>query len=296
MVGVFISKGMTISIPAGGLKIALDNDGKITGQLTPHVRFDVGPTWVQLARRHLDDAKANKDLRIAAWAGADENLKSESLEREFETSMQAIMAAAIAVDAFYALIRPHVDLPPGVADKWRAGRTARYSQVTEVLRRAFHLKTKGVANLRQNLKEIYRLRDLAVHPSGKMEAPIMHRELGVGVEWRFEYFRADNAELIVNAASRILWNSRMRESPTIARFRNTSMGCDRDSPKFFRVVFQHIDLYGLAHPSLVSALETVMDHEAVHPWFRTDTIHQVPVHAFRQRFAAAFWITVAVKL
>ena len=188
-----------------GLKIALDSHGKVTGNLTPHVRFDVGPTWVQLALRHLGDAKAKKDLRVAAWLGMGEIQKSDLLEREFEASMQAIMGAAIAVDAFYALIQPHVDLPPSIADKWRAKRTARYSQVTEVLKRAFHLKNKGVANLRQNLKEIYRLRDLAVHPSGKMEAPIIHPELGVGVEWRFAYFSAYNAELIVNAASRILW-------------------------------------------------------------------------------------------
>jgi len=204
---------MTIGIPVGGLKIALDSHGKITGNLTPHVRFDVGPTWIQLALRHLDDAKAKQDLRVAAWAGVDENQKSHSLEREFEASMQAIMAAAIAVDAFYSLIQTHVDLPPSITDKSRAKRTARYSQVTEVLKRAFHLKPNSVANLRQNLREIYRLRDLAVHPSGKMEAPIVHPELGAGVEWRFAYFRAYNAELIVNAASRILWELAYQGEP-----------------------------------------------------------------------------------
>lgn len=185
----------------------------MTGTLTPHVRFDVGPTWIQLALRHLGDANANRILRVAAWSGADENQKSGSLEQEFEASMQAIMAAAIAVDAFYSSIQTHVDLPPSIADKWRVKRTARYSQVTEVLKRAFHLKPKGVANLRQNLREIYRLRDLAVHPSGRMEAPIVHPELGVGVEWRFAYFRAANAELIVNAALRILWELAYQGKP-----------------------------------------------------------------------------------
>ena len=57
------------------------------------------------------------------------------------------------------------------------------------------------------------MRDLAVHPSGKMEAPIVHPELGVGVEWRFGYFRAYNAELIVNAASRILWEQAYQGKP-----------------------------------------------------------------------------------
>ena len=100
----------------------------------------------------------------------------------------------------------HVVLPPSLVEQSRTKRTSRYSQVTEVLRRAFHLKPKGTAALRQNLKEIYSLRDLAVHPSGKIEAPILHPELDAGVEWRFAYFRAHNAELVVNAATWILWD------------------------------------------------------------------------------------------
>jgi len=93
--------------------------------------------------------------------------------------------------------------------------------VTEVLRRAFGLKRKGVAALRQNLREIYRFRDLAVHPSAKLQAPEMHPELGVGVEWRFAHFRAHNAELIVNAATWILWDLAHQgkpESPAIRQY------------------------------------------------------------------------------
>jgi hypothetical protein len=120
--------------------------------------------------------------------------------------MQAVMAAAIALDAFYAILQPHVALPPTLVERWRTGRTARFSQVTEVIRRAFRLKPKGTAELRENLREIYRVRDLAVHPSGKIQAPIYHPELNVGVEWRFAYFRVSNAELIVNAATWILWD------------------------------------------------------------------------------------------
>jgi len=206
MSGIFISRGMTIAVPPGGLTLAIGDDGKVKGNLTLHVRFDVCPTWAELAVRHLEDAKAKKALREAAWAGVEEDQKAAALEGEFEVSMQAIMAAVIAIDAFYALIQTHVQLPPNIVDKWRTKRTARYSQVTEVLRRGFRLRPEGVVALRQNLKEIYRLRDLAVHPSGKIEAPILHPELGVGVEWRFAHFRAHNAELVVNAATWILWD------------------------------------------------------------------------------------------
>lgn len=215
MSGVFISRGMTVAVPAGGLTIALDADGKPTASsLTLHVHFDVCPTWCQLALQHLAEAKSRRDARIAAWAGTDEDRKAASLEREFEASMQAAMAAAIALDAFYSTIQTHVHLPPALVEQWRTKRTARYSQVTEVLRRGFHLKPNGTKTLRQNLKEIYRFRDLAVHPSGKIEAPLLHPELDVGVEWRFAYFRAANADALVNAATAIIWDLAYNGKPT----------------------------------------------------------------------------------
>lgn len=206
MTGIFISQGMTVAIPAGGLTIGIGDDGNATSSLTLHVRFDVCPTWIELALRHLADANEKRIARAAAWAGTNEEIKAASLEREFEASMQAIMAAAISIDAFYSLIRPQVQLPPSLVERWRTKRTARYSQVTEVIRRAFALKPKNAAVLRQNLKEIFRLRDLAVHPSGKIESPILHPEINAEVEWRFAVFCAHNAELTVHAATGMLWD------------------------------------------------------------------------------------------
>jgi hypothetical protein len=208
--GIFVSRGMTISIPPGGLTLGPG----AAGSVTVHVRFDVCPTWTELALRHLQNAKEKRAAREIAWAGTNADEKAAALEREFEASMQAIMAAAIALDAFYSMVKGHVALPQSLTEKWRKGRTARYSQVTEVLRRAFHLKPKVATGLRKNLKQIYKLRDLAVHPSGKLEAPLLHPELYVGIEWRFVYFRAHDAELVVNAATWILWDLAHGGKPT----------------------------------------------------------------------------------
>jgi hypothetical protein len=214
-------KGMTVAVPPGGLKLKVGPNGRVSADLVIHVRFDVCPTWTELALWHLNDAKAKRDKRVAAWTSGTAEEKAGALEREFEASMQAVMAAAIAVDAFHAMVKPHVNLPASLVKRWRDRRTARYSQVTEVLRRAFRLRTEGAAALRQNLKEIYRLRDLAVHPSGRIEAPVLHPELGVGVEWRFAYFRAENAEQLVNAATWILWdlsNGGNPKDPEVQRY------------------------------------------------------------------------------
>src|SRR5262245_1253846 len=118
MVGIFISRGMTVAVPFGGLDLR-------TGNLALHVRFDVCPTWSELALRQLEDAKAKRAAREAAWAGSNEEHKAATLEREFEASMQAIMAAAITIDAFYSIIQTHVQLPAGLNEQWRTKRTSR---------------------------------------------------------------------------------------------------------------------------------------------------------------------------
>lgn len=220
MPGVFISRGMTLTIPDGGLILSIDPEGKTDSSLTLHVHFDVCPTWCQLALQHLEKARQAREERVAAWSANNEELKGKTLEREFEASMQAIMAAAVALEAFYAVVQQSVQLPPSLVDRWRNGRTARYSQITEVLRRAFKLKPKGVAVLRQNLREIYKFRDLAIHPSGKIEAPVHHPELDVGVEWRFAYFRATNAEGIVMAATAIVCDLAVNGKPADKKVQN----------------------------------------------------------------------------
>lgn len=205
MPGVFISKGMTVSVPQYSIRINEDGDIE-SDPVVLHVRFDVCPTWVGISLRHLSDAVTARQHRDIIWGGTDEEAKANALEQEFEASMQAITAAAIAIDAFYGMLQPYVQFSPSVKKRCSGRRPSRYAQVAEVLRRAYKLKPKETAALRANVKEIYRVRDLAVHPSGEVDAAVYHRELDVGVEWRFAYFRASNAEKIVYGASWILWN------------------------------------------------------------------------------------------
>jgi hypothetical protein len=118
--------------------------------------------------------------------------------------MQAIMAAAIALDAFYAVIKTKAEIPETLIKKWKVNGTARYKQLSEVLRQAFMLKKEESALLQESLKEIFRFRDLAVHPRAENEAPVFHPEIHVGVEWRFACFRAENAALIVCATQNMI--------------------------------------------------------------------------------------------
>jgi hypothetical protein len=204
MSGLSTPRAESVVIRAAGLVVATDPGAETASSPTSHVHFDVCPTWLELAIHHLSDAQVARGARIETWKDADEPSKAGALEWEFGASLQAIMASAIAVDAFYAAVQSRVHLPQSLIDEWRDKRTARYIQIAEVLCRAFSLEPKDVSSLRQNLAEIFRFRDLAVDPSGKGDAQILHPELGVGVEWRFAYFRYQNALLIVKATLRLI--------------------------------------------------------------------------------------------
>lgn len=204
MNGVPLYREMTAGIGDDDLADSLGETAKPATDLGSHVRFDVCATWLELALRHLSDAQVAQVARVAAWRGADENAKEGALQWEFETSMQAIVAAGIAIDALYAALRPKVELPQLLVEQWQEERTPRYVQISEVLCRALSLEPRVARALRQNLGEITRFRDLAVDPCGKSDAPVLHPDLGVGVEWRFAYFHCDNAYMIVKATLRLL--------------------------------------------------------------------------------------------
>jgi hypothetical protein len=83
------------------------------------------------------------------------------------------------------------------------------------------LRPNGVNELKSDLREIFRFRDLAVHPPGNVRAPVLHPELQVEVEWRFVAFCAENATAIVNKVQSIvqeLTNKGKPSNPEIQRY------------------------------------------------------------------------------
>ena len=173
--GVFISKGMRVGIPPGGLTIK-------DGQLSPvvlHAALDVIPHWLAIALEHLQVAEAEHARLSPAWQEQANDKIARILEAEFMASVQAIMAAAISMDAFYAGLKEHVIIPSATLDAWRQKGTARYKQVYETIRRGFKVRKEALPKVREALKEIYRFRDLAVHPGSEtcatVEAPRSRR-------------------------------------------------------------------------------------------------------------------------
>ncbi len=197
--GVLVGRGVTVRIPPGGFVIRETPVGTSVDPVRVELRLDTCIHWLEIALDNLGAARsAHDDLLLAKASGSADLLAP--LNREFKASVQAAVAAATFFEALYAATLERSPPPSAPPAKPTARRTARYALVTEQLRRSFGLRKQGTANLRSVLKETYRFRDEAVHPSARFADPVLHPQLEVGVERRFAMFSFASAKQLVRAA------------------------------------------------------------------------------------------------
>ena len=204
--GVFITKGMRLTIPR--FSIRLGANGDVEGDpVILHTGIDLCPYWLEISYGHmLETQKANDDLMIAK-ASEDKEQISHALQAEFTAGMQTIMASAVAIDAFYGNIKEHIDIPIELTETWRKNGTARYKQIAEVWRRSFSISQESAQKIRDILKEVTSFRDKAVHPPPGTSTPLLHPELNKVTDWRYSTFRYYNAKGIAGITLSIIAQS-----------------------------------------------------------------------------------------
>jgi hypothetical protein len=159
------------------------------------LQLDTCVHWLEIALDHLSFAKTAHAALIEAKASGSDF--ADLLDREFKTSMQAAVAAATFFEALYAATLERV---PSTLPYNPSNRQSRSARVTEQLRKSFGLRKQGTANLSSVLREVYRFRDEAVHPSASFNEPVLHPQLQVGVEKRFVMYCYESARQLVRAA------------------------------------------------------------------------------------------------
>ncbi|MFI0374211.1 hypothetical protein ACH35V_40680 [Actinomadura sp. 1N219] len=232
MSGIFITSGMTLRIPAGGIRISL-NEEKVS-PIVAEVSLDTWDHWLDIANESLQQSKSAHTLLIQAIDNNSDNKKSSALEAEFKASLTSMSATAFAMDALYASIKeriPASNHPPTSQGK----KTPRYALVTEMIRRGFRLTNEQSQQLRKILKELYKFRDWAVHPPGDFRQPILHPDIDAGVEWRFIAYSASNAKKIYDAIMQVLTLLFQRVRPGFDDLEKWANACNsrltQDSPR-----------------------------------------------------------------
>lgn len=163
------------------------------------------PYWLKFAYDHLLITEQNSNAITNAKERNNDEEIGDALKLEFSSGMQAMMAAGIAVDAFYASTKDYVAISDETARAWRDNRTARYKQVSEVLRSAYRIANSDARGLRDVTKHIYHFRDKAVHPSSGALPLALHPGLNKVTNWRYAAFCFQKAKVAASLAFQIVW-------------------------------------------------------------------------------------------
>ena len=97
-----------------------------------HLHYDVCPTWLELALRHLICAEDEHKTLLSTWSSGGQDEAARVLEAEFQSGMQAATAACIALDALYANVKDLIPIPDEMKNGWVKRKTSRPAQVAEV--------------------------------------------------------------------------------------------------------------------------------------------------------------------
>ncbi len=112
MAGIFIIRGMTVAMPAGGLTIRAD--GNVSLDLRVH--YDVVPVWLEIPMKHAKAARDRSDDLAQVWQGGDEDKKALAVEAEFTAAMQAVVAAATSLESLFTVLKP-IAMPAAIIEK-----------------------------------------------------------------------------------------------------------------------------------------------------------------------------------
>lgn len=211
--GIFIVKNSSLRV--SDLSISIGPDGAMASNLTVSLAMNVFPYWLEIAQEQMTAVESASAVVKEAWYGTDDRALVDAMERECRASMQTIVASAIAMDAFYAFLRRHVPLPEEMSLAWRTNRTARHKQISEILRRGIRLGPDSAIRIRNVLRELFRYRDMAVHPKAVFTSPAWYPELDVSTEWRFVAFRRHNAHALCGTTLSIIAQCVARPKPEV---------------------------------------------------------------------------------
>lgn len=181
MPGILVIQGMSLRIPAGSLVISIGEDGKPESPpLVPHLRLDLWPTWLEIGCEHTRRAHETASQLSPDLADQD---KANLLSRELQDAMVAMCAFAFAFDGFYDVVKSELGDHPDSAQWRQEGRrpTPRHKQVAETLRFHFQLGPQFTGQLKQLLKELFKFRGRAVHPSSSYLPATMREDIDSGV-------------------------------------------------------------------------------------------------------------------
>ena len=190
-------------MPMSGQIRATDLTYTAGGNLTAggwDVRIELWPVWLSIAEQA---AARSSSARSANPGTAGAGGFDAALVDELRHAMTAISAAAFTLEAFTASLvdtEPATNPPPPQSGR----RTPQYKYIAAAWDRAFDLGATDLSAMRSDLKQIFTLRNEAVHVKSAFVSPGMDSDFGVALHPMFLWFSHGNATSTVQQTRKLL--------------------------------------------------------------------------------------------
>lgn len=197
--GLFLTDGMSLRL--SNLKFVVEADGRfVIPPATVELSLNMCPNWFGISVEHVRDAQRHHETLKQNLEPRNEPELGRAMEKECRSAMQAIAAAAFAMDAMYSSVKLELPNAAELTRKWTVAKTARYKQVAEVFRQVFDVRDDSFAKLRNVLKLLFEYRGWAVHPPSHFSTPQFYAVIESVTEWRYVAFCYNNAYQLVRGS------------------------------------------------------------------------------------------------
>lgn len=238
---LFLTKGMTIDISS--FDIIMDETGKISTKGPKiHTGLEMCPYWLEIAYDNLIETENIHNNLLSAVNDKNDPLIGELLQKEFVKGMQVVVSGCIAIDSYYASIKAFANISEAILKKWRINRTARYTQIAETFKRVFFIPEETFKQIRELLKQSFKLRDMAVHPKHGTDLPVLYPEINKYTDWRYSAFRFSNSKKVaMYSLSLILQTAKQKKDN---KDKKLVAYCDKLAKKIDPIYSKWINRYG----------------------------------------------------
>lgn len=186
----FVEQG-SLRIPQ--LTLRVDDSVAAIDPIQVEIRTDIWQHWMALAVRHAAEARGARATNL----GIDAVDFNEALVAEPQESLIAVSAAAFALEAFRESVLHHVPSARIAAD-------SADGRIHQSLIHAFVFPQAAAKAWRQDLKQVFRLRDSAVHPSAAFATPGLHSAYPVAMDSKYLKYSCENGTTVARMAWRLI--------------------------------------------------------------------------------------------
>ncbi|WP_256796273.1 hypothetical protein [Terrabacter sp. Ter38] len=158
--------------------------------------------WLEICQRHVKAATNAREKSLASRRSGDRKALSDSMHDEFQSSVQALSAAAFAMEAFRNALDDLGIVDADTKARWRSQRASAATKVIDTALAAGDVSRADLAP--ESVATIFKYRNSAVHPKVEFREPQLHPVLKMAVDQSLIIYGLENGRNALSVAASVV--------------------------------------------------------------------------------------------